>query len=241
MMEQIVPLILRVDVDKPYGRRNVVKKILSKFREDYWFPAISSLGYLYDLKKLLVFLSEKNIAAHIYFRKCTLPPKSLLSGSLLNRHKLGLHAENTRSFDTFKKELEIVRKYFNTNKLSSFTKHGSGKWKGGRTHYPYYEPDKYLKWAEALDISFFSGNHEDINEPSVVYGSNQFYPGAFWIERPYTNHEQFSLQRIIDIAKERNLIVLMHSGSFEVDDEVESSMRRLITLAKQQNVSWITL
>lgn len=234
-------LILRVDVDKPYGRATFLQKVMSKIREDYRFPAFTSFGYLYDLKNLLVFLAEEKIEAHIYFRKCTLPPKSWLVGSLLNGHELGLHAENTRSFETFKKELEDVQEYFNSKRLSSFTKHGSGKWKGGPNHYPHYEPDKYLKWAEALGISFFSGNHEDINESCKFYGHQQFYPGAFWIDRPYTNYEQSALQQVMDIAKKRNLIVLMHSGSFEVDERVDRGMRQLITMAREQNVSWITL
>jgi hypothetical protein len=234
-------LVLRIDADKPYGRATFLQKVMSKMCEDYWLPKISSLGYLRPLKKCLVFLAEEKIRAHIYFRKCTLPPKSWLNGSLLNGHKLGLHAEDTRSFETFKKELEEVQAHFDSKKLSSFTKHGSGKWKGGRNHYPPYEPDKYLKWAEVLGIPFLFGNHENTNELSKFYGQHQFYPSAFWIDRPYTNHDQSTLQMVIDIAKERNLIILIHCDSFVSDKQVERSMRRLIFMARQQNVSWITL
>jgi len=235
-------LVLRVDVDKPYGRTTLRDKILSKLREDYWFPAISSLGYLNYLRIFLDFLSEEEIKAHIYFRKCTLPPKRWLAGSLLNGHKLGLHAEDTRSFETFKKELEEVQAHFNPKRLSSFTKHGSGKWKGGRHHYPLYEPDKYLKWAETIGISFLFGNAEKISEPEESSGQNQFYPGMFWIERYRSNEcERFTLQRVINIAKNKNVIVIIHPEHFIDIKRVENDMKKLVSLARQHNVSWITL
>jgi hypothetical protein len=239
--EQKMALVLRIDVDKPYGRATILQKVISKMREDYWFPGIASFGYLNPLRRCLVFLDDEKISSHIYFRKCTLPPKSWLSNSLLAGHKLGLHAEDTRSFDTFKRELEEVRVYFECRLLSSFTKHGSGKWKGGRNHYPPYEPDKYLEWAESLGIPFLFGNHEDVYEAHKLCGGRQFYPGAFWIDRPYASHEQSSLQRIIDIAKERNLVVLMHCDGFAGEEKVQKGMRLLVSMARRQNVSWVTL
>ncbi len=116
-----MPLVLRVDVDKPYGRLTIKEKVLSKVREDLWLPAIPSLGYLSHLKTFLLFLKEGKIKSHIYFRKCTLPPKIWFDESLLDGHMLGLHAENTRNFETFKKELEEVQAHFFPEKISSFT------------------------------------------------------------------------------------------------------------------------
>ncbi|MBI5055596.1 MAG: hypothetical protein HZB61_03135 [Nitrospirae bacterium] len=229
-------LILRIDVDKSYGRATFMQKVVSKISECYWFPAITSLGYLHDLKKFLLFLSEEKISAHIYFRKSTLPPREWLNNGLLKPHKLGLHAEDTRSFETFKKELEEVQSHFDTWKLSSFTKHGSGKWKSGRSHYPPYEPYKYLRWGKALGISFLFGNHEDISESHKLYGRYKFYPGAFWIDRPATD-----IKRVIDIAGKTNLVVLIHPADFLAVKQVEEGMRQLVTAARQQNVSWTTL
>jgi hypothetical protein len=37
--------ILRVDVDKPYGRASFPAKVVSKIREDYWLPTVGWLGY----------------------------------------------------------------------------------------------------------------------------------------------------------------------------------------------------
>lgn len=236
-----MPLILRVDVDKSYGRSNLLQKIASKIAENYWLPSIPSAGYLHDLKRFLLYLEQEGIRAHIYFRKCTLPPKSWFGSQLLEGHKLGLHAENTRSLETFRKEVEEIRMYFNSVEISSFTKHGSGNWKGGRNHYPLYEPDKYVVWGKILNIPFLFGNDEDMYEECSNQGLYDFYPGAFWIDRTYTNREEFALQKVLDLARERNVVILMHSGSCEVDEQVDQGMKRLISMAQKQGVSWITL
>ena len=234
-------LILRIDVDKSYGRATISQKVISKIAENYWFPAFPTFGYLHDLKTFLQFLADKNIKSHIYFRKCTLPPKKWLDGKLFSGHKIGIHSEDTRSFDTFKKELDSVRSHFNSIELSSFTKHGSGLWKSGRHHDPSYEPEKYLKWAEQLEIPFYFGNKEDIYEPCQDYGKYTFYPGVYWIDRPYTDYEESSLKEIINIAKERNIVILIHCADFLAIKQVELGMKRLVALAKEESVSWITL
>ena len=235
-----MPLILRIDVDKPYGRVNFKEKILSKIREDYWFPAISSLGYLTHFKRSLEFLLEENIKAHIYFRKCTLPPKEWLIKPLFKGHRIGFHAENTRNFESFKNELEDVQAYFLPEKISSFTKHGSGQLKLGKNHYPAYEPNNYLKWAEVVSIPFLFGN-DVVCESSEFSSQNQFYPSMFWVDKPHRDCERFPLQWAIDVAKEKNVIVILHPGNFVTKDQVEVDIRELVTLSRQQNVSWITL
>ncbi len=233
-------LVLRVDVDKPYGRLKFKEKVLSKVREDLWLPAIPSLGYLRHLKTFLAFLKKGEIKSHIYFRKCTLPPKRWLDGPLFDKHKFGLHAENTRNFETFKKELEVVQMHLSPTKLSSFTKHGSGQWKGGRNHYPLYEPDKYLKWSETFGIPFMFGN-EMLSESNKSSNQDQFYSSMFWIKESNRNCERYTLQWAIDVAKEKNVIVLIHPANFVANEQVGSDMRKLVSLARQQNVSWITI
>ncbi len=233
-------LILRVDVDKPFGRATFREKVLSKVREGFWFPAISCLGYLNHLEMFLAFLSEEKIKAHIYFRKCTLPPKGWLDESLLDKHMLGFHAENTRNYETFRKELEEVQGYFSSKRLSSFTKHGSGEWKSGRNHYPSYEPDKYLDWAEVSGIPFLFGNGE-INKSSEFLRQNQFYPNMFWIDRFHSDCEQFTLQWIIDVARDKNVIVIIHPSNFVANKWVEDNMKKLVFLADTNNVFWKTI
>ncbi len=234
-------LILRIDVDKSYGRSTFIQKVASKIAENYWLPSIPAMGYLHDLKAFLLFLSEESIPAHIYFRKCSLPPKIWFAGTLLKGHKFGLHAEDTRTFDTFKKELDNVQAHFGSERISSFTKHGSGSWKSGRKHFPPYEPEKYCKWAELSGVPFLSGNLEDMNAPAIPNGNHHFYPGAFWIDRPYTKYDDNSLQKVLDSAKERSVFVLIHCADFLAIDKVSKGIRKLVSMSKEQNVPWITL
>ena len=235
-------LILRVDVDKPYGRSTLTDKILSKVREDYWFPAIYALGYLNHLKIFLEFLSEKEIKSHIYFRKCTLPHKRWAGESLLEGHMLGLHAEDTRSYESLKKELKGVQSCFAPKKINSFTKHGSGYLKLGRYHYPPYEPDKYLRWAETLGIPFLFGNEENIYESQNTESIYQYYPGMFWIER-YRNEDsdQLTLPEVVRISINKNVVVIIHPEHFIDNKQVKTDMMELVLKARQQKVPWITI
>jgi len=131
-------LILRIDVDKPFGRSSLFAKVLSKAREEFYFPGLNKLGYLKDLGVFLDFLDTNSIPAHIYFRNCTAPNAQIINR--LRKHKIGFHAENTQTIDTFKHELDAFRSKFLELNVSSFTKHGSGIFKLGRHHYPPYEP-----------------------------------------------------------------------------------------------------
>ena len=58
-------------------------------------------------------------------------------------HKIGFHAENTRTIDTFSEELNVFKKKVSPAKVESFSKHGSGQLKLGKYHYPSFEPEKY--------------------------------------------------------------------------------------------------
>lgn len=58
-------LVLRIDVDNPYGRATFKEKVLSKVSEAFWLPKFFPFGYLNHLNKFLAYLSEENIKAHI--------------------------------------------------------------------------------------------------------------------------------------------------------------------------------
>ena len=235
-----MPLILRVDVDKPYGRANIGGKILSKVCENFWLPQMASLGYLKDLKKFLGFLRSEKISAHIYFRICTLPPQGWSDKSLLDGHMIGLHSEDTRTIDTFRDELKTLQAHFSSRVISSFTKHGSGKWKSGRKHYPLYEPDKYLRWADDIGVPFLFGNQEVHNVEDVT-GEAGFYPRMYWIDRLHINSSMPGIMQAIEWAKQGcHVIVIIHPCNFIGDREVEKNMRRLVACSKEQGVAWIT-
>ncbi|MBI5739841.1 MAG: hypothetical protein HZA16_03885 [Nitrospirae bacterium] len=233
-----MPLILRVDVDKPYGRANLREKVLSKIREDYWLPAISSLRYLEHVRKFLVFLADMDIKAHIYFRRCTLPPRDWINSEMLNGHLIGYHAEDTRTLETFKKELELVQSYLFPVKVSSFNKHGSGKQKLGRHHYPDYEPHKYREWGKITGVPFYFGNNELVKRSATLSAENGYYPGMFWLDRRRSDNEQLTPQEVVEEAKRNNVVVIIHPANFFADKQVEGNMRRLLSAASDNNVPW---
>jgi hypothetical protein len=235
-----MPVILRVDVDKPYGNATFYEKVLSKMRENYWFPALPFLGYLKQLKKFLQFLKEEKIRAHIYFRKCTLPHFNQLHNHSLDEHEIGVHIENTKNYNTFKKEIEEISKFFFPIPINSFTKHGSGSLKLGKNHFAPYEPEKYMKWATYSGTLFLFGNDEYNSKLSCSYKRNKHYPKVFWIDR-LSDNNRYQLYNILDLAKRKNVVVIIHPERFVADSTVENDLRKFVSLTKKYHVEWITI
>src|SRR5688572_25793367 len=101
-------LIVRIDVDRPYGRSGLSRHILSRLSSDYYFPKIEIFGYLDELKWMLGVLNEHGARAYAFFRRCTLPSHPVLDLLEEGRHESGLHLENSRSYATFASEKEIL-------------------------------------------------------------------------------------------------------------------------------------
>jgi hypothetical protein len=231
-------IILRADVDKPYGNSTLLRKIVSKLEEDYLsFQLLNSKMYLSHLSSFLQFCNSENVAGIMYFRHCTLPDKKNLDLMHLGGHKLGFHAENTRSFKTFKDELNLFREKVKPYEVNSFSKHGSGVHKLGKNHYPLYEPDKYLEWSKQLNISYISGN--DIATSSKeLFPVDNYFSKIFWIEREYRNKNFFELEDFVNAAKTNDVVLLIHPCNFDSTEVVREDFMNLIKLAKRENVSW---
>ena len=230
-------LILRVDVDKPYGSSNLLQKIMSKLREDYWFPVINDLGYLRSVEHFLMFCTSNNIRAMMHFRNCTLPNQKILRLLDEGRHTIGFHAENTRSFFSFSEELSFFRTQVPGRSVSTFTKHGSGYYKLGKHHFPNYEPEKYQAWSKKCHIKFPFGNgiassKDDFNDPA-------FFPNVFWIERPYRSLDFQTLEQVIEIAKHNIVPVLIHPENFCSTKDVREDFKTLIRLSKARHIDWV--
>ena len=147
-------IIIRIDVDRAYGKKTIFRQLLSRVSSDFYFPKIEKLGYLEDLKKILRFLNNNNIRSYIFFRKCTFPSKSVLRLIEKGKHIIGLHLENSRSYNSFYKELQFLEKRL-AIKIKSLSKHGSGLKKYGFHHYPFYEPNQYIEWAKKSKMEVF--------------------------------------------------------------------------------------
>ena len=153
-------LIIRIDVDRPYGRRPLVRHFLSRLSSDLYFPKVAGFGFLAELQTLLVWLNEERARAYVFFRRCTLPSRSILELLDIGRHEIGLHLENSRSFATFLEEMQIVEHHLG-RKVLALSKHGSGGARFGFHHYAPYEPERYVEWARQASMRLFLGNLQD--------------------------------------------------------------------------------
>lgn len=230
-------LILRVDIDKPYGTSNIIKRITSKLVEDYWFPIFDSFGYLSHVEKFIRFCNSQNIHGVFYHRQCTAPNKKIKDILIQSGHKIGFHAENTINIDSFSYELNCFKAKTNLQNIESFTKHGSGILKLGKHHYPVYEPEKYLEWSLKLGIGYYFGNGICKSGEDLL-SQNNFFANMFWMEREYRNPDFFELQKLLDIAKENDVVVLIHPCNYCSSKVVADDFKQLVELSKDQNISW---
>ena len=232
-----MPLVLRVDVDKPYGRANLFQKILSKTREDIWGPAIGALGYGKAAKALADYLHQSRVGAFFSFRLCTMPSRAQLQEYVDQGHRVGLHAENTRNSSTFEKEVAAFKKASGFSQVDFFTKHGSGTLKLGRHHYPPYEEDKYRLWSKEFGIAFPFGNgtisDADWQREGVL-------TDMFWVNHLYRDTERYPLQWALDQARQKTLVVLIHPENYYAVPTVRRDMDAVLNLSHKQGIPWIT-
>src|SRR5690242_20558682 len=130
-------LIIRIDVDRPYGKHPIARHVLSRVSSDLFFPRVESFGYLRELKELLELLNEHRARAYVFFRQCTLPSLEILDLLEAGGHEIGLHLEDSRSFKTFTEEKTALERHIG-RKVNSFSKHGSGGARFGRRHHAPY-------------------------------------------------------------------------------------------------------
>src|SRR6185437_9149583 len=116
-------LIIRIDVDRPYGRKPLARHLLSRLSSDLYLPRIPAFGYLSELQTMLGWLNDARARAYVFFRRCTLPSQSVLDLLKSGGHEVGLHLENSRSFDTFRQEVGLLETYFG-RKMLAISKHG---------------------------------------------------------------------------------------------------------------------
>jgi len=221
-------LLIRIDVDRPYGRRPLLRHIASRISSDYYLPKIDSLGYLTELVAILGMLNQRRVSSYIFFRRCTFPSNEVRMAIEAGGHKVGLHLEDSRSFSTFLAEKVKLEQHIG-QPIFSLSKHGSGQKKYGLRHHAPYEPEKYVSWAEQTGIQLILGNLEDPTvEPVVRSGPVVFYPAAFWLEPPWRNMEVFNIDWLIDRAKHKDVVVLLHPENIIHDAELLSEFLHLV-------------
>jgi hypothetical protein len=212
-------LIVRIDVDRPYGKQGFLRHVASRLASDYSLPRIEGLRYLDELKTILRILNANGRQAYVYFRKCTYPSREVIELMQAGGHQFGLHLENSRSVETFREELHALEKTL-ARKVTTFSKHGSGKIKYGRHHHAPYEPERYLVWAQENGMKAFLGNLEDPRIEPEERDGLVYFPSAFWLEPHWRDMEQFPLAWLLDEAKKRDVVMLLHADNVTSDSAI---------------------
>lgn len=222
-------LIIRIDVDRPYGRTPVTRHILSRLSSDLYFPKIAGLGFLSELETMLTWLNEASARAYVFFRRCTLPSQSVLDLIDAGRHEVGLHLENSRSFATFVQEAQLVESHAQ-RKVLAVSKHGSGGRKFGLHHYAPYEPEAYVEWAQRVSMRLFLGNLEDPTmEPMTASSGLVVFPSAFWLEPSWRDTKRFPVDWLLDHSQRRDIVLLVHPENVLASPELITDFRKLIS------------
>jgi hypothetical protein len=221
-------LIIRIDVDRPYGRRPLVRHFLSRLSSDLYFPKVAGFGFLAELQTLLVWLNEERARAYVFFRRCTLPSRSILELLDIGRHEIGLHLENSRSFATFLEEMQIVEHHLG-RKVLALSKHGSGGARFGFHHYAPYEPERYVEWARQASMRLFLGNLQDPSlEPTKAGNDLLVFPSAYWLEPPWRDTKKFTLDWLLARARHQDIVLLVHPENVLADPVLIADFKKLI-------------
>lgn len=221
-------LIIRIDVDRPYGRKPLARHVLSRLSSDLYLPRIPVFGYLSELQTMLNWLNAANARAYVFFRRCTLPLKPVLDCLEAGGHEIGLHLENSRSFETFSQEVGVLEAHFG-KKILAISKHGSGNGKYGFHHYAPYEPTRYTEWAERASMRLFLGNLEDPTLPPVTTGKGLLtFPSAFWLEPQWRDTKTFTVDWLLERARQQDIVLLVHPENVLADSALSADFRRLI-------------
>lgn len=222
-------LIIRIDVDRPYGRSPGFRHVLSRVSSDFYLPKIAALGYLTELQTMLSWLNEAGARAYVFFRRCTLPSWPVLELLKVGNHEIGLHLENSRSFDTFLTERHLIERHIG-REIASVSKHGSGGGKYGFHHYAPYEPAKYIEWAQRCSMRLFLGNLEDPTiDPVISPKGLSVFPSAFWLEPFWRDTKRFTVGWLQSWAAKKDVVLLVHPENVLATPELVGDFKTLIT------------
>jgi hypothetical protein len=220
-------LIVRIDVDRPYGKQGILRHLASRLSSDYYLPRLKWLRYLDELKVILRILNANGKSAYVFFRRCTHPTPEVCELMEAGGHRFGLHLENSRSAETFNEELRSFQQQLG-RRVEAFSKHGSGQARYGWYHYAPYEPERYLYWGRQAGLKFFFGNLEDPRLMPVQDGGLLFFPSAFWLEPDWRDTKRFPIEWLLSEAAERDVVMLLHPDNVTADPEIMREFRMAI-------------
>jgi hypothetical protein len=145
-------------------------------------------------------------------------------------HKIGLHLENSRSFESFAKEKVILERHIG-KPVVAVSKHGSGKAKYGFHHYAPYDPDNYIRWAQQSGMKLFLGNLQDASiRPSESETGFRVFPSAFWLEPAWRDTGRFTIDWLRSEALLFDIILLIHPENVLAEESLCEDFRGLLHL-----------
>lgn len=216
-------VILRVDVDNPYGWNTPLMLMLNYLRTEMSFPRIQKLGYLKHLKSLIKDLNDRGIPATFFLKTITIPKDA----SILKGHEIGLHVVYALNYNQFLEELRQLSRKIDT-KIRGFSKHGSGTQKLTRKHAWQYSPRKYVEWAQRARLEYFSGNRENPLEKPYRTGNVIFFPSAFWLQKS-RREERFNIAWLATTSEQRDIVVLLHPFRWGTDRQVREDYELVVS------------
>lgn len=217
-------LLVRIDVDRPYGRNPLPRHVFSRLTSDLGLPRLPGLGYLRELQSILQLLNVRGVQAWVFFRRCTFPDQKTMALLDAGGHRIGLHLEDSRSFSSFLAEKERLEHHVQ-RKVSAFSKHGSGGAKYGLRHHAPYEPERYLKWGGRSGMELFLGNGEDPSVPGSRDSSGmQVFPAAFWLEPHWRDVNRYPVDWLIRAAANNDKVLLLHPENVLADSALTGQL-----------------
>jgi hypothetical protein len=226
-------LMVRIDVDRPYGREPWLRHVLSRVSSDYFLPTFESMAYLAELKWMLGLLNKQEVRAHVFFRRCTRPSPAVLEMIRDGGHEMGLHLEDSRSYETFLREKSALEAALN-QPVHCFSKHGSGGFKFGFHHYAPYEPEKYMEWGARAGMKLFLGNLEDPALPAVSRDRCVCFPSAFWLEPSWRDLARYPVRWLLSRMETHDVVLLVHPENVKASPGLTEDFQSIIHSGKQE-------
>lgn len=224
-------IIVRIDVDSPFGWQNFFRKALSRIHLD--FSPISLryywLGYHTEVRTVARDLMERKIPAYWFYQLATRPSRTFAKMLMNCGHEIGFHAVQDVSWETFRIEYEKFEKKVGLT-INGFTKHGSGKLKLSYLHSPNYNPPKLLNFAKRAGLEYFWGNYGDPSKECQYINGIQYYEGVFWLNTNYRDKEKFTFDWLLHTSKKRDIIALFHPLEIATNKQVRDLYNQLIEL-----------
>ena len=222
-------VIIRIDVDRPYGRAPLPRHLLSRLSSDLYFPKVAAFGYLAELQTMLGWLNEEKARAYVFFRRCTLPSESILELLDAGGHEVGLHLENSRSFTTFMEEKEDCRASHWTESVRRIQ-----AWFGRR------EVRISSLFSVRTGRSMSSGpagcrcgcswaicktHHWS---PRKTITTLLIFPSAFWLEPHWRDSEKFTVDWLLTQARTRDIVLLVHPENVLAHPALVADFKKLV-------------